>query len=71
MSRNSEKRVEIAVPIEDPTLKKKLLHILDIMLNNNVKARKVNVNGDYEKVTNGIKLLDSQNYFMNQDFDLI
>jgi polyphosphate kinase len=71
MTRNSEKRVEIAVPIEDPILKKKILHILDIMLNNNVKARKVNVKGDYEEVTKGINLIDSQNYFMNQDFDLI
>ena len=70
MTRNNERRVEIAVPIEDPILKKRILHILNIMLNNNVKARKINDNGDYEKVNRGLDIIDSQNYFMHEDFDV-
>ena len=38
------------------------------MLNNNVKARKINDKGDYEKVNKGLDLIDSQNYFMHDDF---
>ena len=69
MTRNNERRVEIAVPIEDPILKKRILHILNIMLNNNIKARKINNNGNYEKVNRGLDVIDSQNYFMHYDFN--
>ena len=68
MTRNTEKRVEIAFPIENPVLKKQIMHILDIMLNDNVKARKINDKGEYEKVIRSIDLIDSQIYFMNDDF---
>ena len=71
MTRNTEKRVEVAVPIENPILKKKIMSTLNIMLNDNVKARKINDKGDYEKVTRGVELIDSQNYFMHDDFSVI
>jgi polyphosphate kinase len=41
------------------------------MLNDNVKARKINDKGDYEKVIRGVDLIDSQNYFMHDDFSVI
>ena len=50
MTRNTEKRVELAFPIEKPILKKQLMNILNIMLNDNVKARKINDKGEYEKL---------------------
>ena len=68
MTRNTEKRVEVTFPIEKPVLKKKIMHILNIMLNDNVKARKIGDKGEYEKVIRSIDLLDSQNYFMHDDF---
>jgi len=68
MTRNTEKRVEVTFPIEKPVLKKKIMHILNIMLNDNVKARKINDKGEYEKVIRSIDLIDSQNYFMHDDF---
>ena len=68
MTRNTEKRVEIAVPIEKPVLKKQIMHIMNTMLNDNVKARKINDKGDYERVIRSIDLIDSQNYFMHDDF---
>ena len=68
MTRNTEKRVELTFPIEKPILKKQLMNILNIMLNDNVKARKINDRGEYEKVIRSIDLIDSQIYFMNNDF---
>jgi len=41
MVRNLDHRVETAVPIFDPAIKKELLEILDIQLSDNVKARKL------------------------------
>jgi polyphosphate kinase len=71
MTRNTEKRVEVASPIVNPILKKKILSMLNIMLNDNVKARKINDKGDYEKVIRGVDLIDSQKYFMYDDFSVI
>lgn len=71
MTRNTEKRVEVAFPIEDLTLKKQIMHMLNIMFNDNVKARKINEKGDYEKITDGDDLIDSQKYFMHHDFSVI
>jgi len=68
MTRNTEKRVELAFPIEKPILKKQLMNIMDTMLNDNVKARKINDKGEYENVIRSIDLIDSQIYFMNNDF---
>ena len=71
MTRNTEKRVEITFPIENSILKKKIIHILDIMLNDNVKARKINDKGEYERVIRSVDLIDSQYYFMQDDLSLI
>jgi polyphosphate kinase len=71
MVRNTEKRVEVAFPIENPILKKKIMHMLNIQLKDNVKARKINDKGDYEKISIGDELIDSQNYFMHYDFSVI
>lgn len=71
MTRNTENRVEIAFPVENKVLNKKIIHILDIMLKDNVKARKINDKGEYEKVIRSIDLIDSQNFFMNENFSLV
>lgn len=39
MTRNTEKRVEVACPVYDETIRKQLAHMLKIMLTDNVKAR--------------------------------
>ncbi|UTB32286.1 MAG: polyphosphate kinase 1 [Methanobacterium sp. ERen5] len=71
MTRNTEKRVEIAFPIEKSVLKKRIMSILNIMLNDNLKARRINDKGDYEKIIRGVDIIDSQNYFMHDDFRII
>lgn len=68
MTRNTEKRVEIAFPVEDPHIKKRIKAMLSIMLQDNVKARKINEEGDYEKITDGTELINSQDYLMHEDY---
>ncbi|MDL2238243.1 polyphosphate kinase 1 [Christensenellaceae bacterium OttesenSCG-928-K19] len=62
MSRNTERRVEVGVPILDEKIKKQLLGIIDMELKDNVKARQQVGGGVYEKLTpkNGEKPLNSQ-----------
>lgn len=52
MTRNTEKRVEIAAPIKDKNLQKEILKILDFELKDDVKARVLNNEGKYERVSN-------------------
>ena len=45
MTRNLEKRVEIATPVLDPDVKKKVLNILTLVESDNVKARRLDNKG--------------------------
>lgn len=47
MTRNTEKRVEVACPILDSAIKTRLNHMLDVMLADNTKARKMLSDGSY------------------------
>jgi len=49
MPRNLERRVEILFPIEQEDLKKKIYHILDVELKDNVKAHILMPDGTYVK----------------------
>ncbi|MFX3624069.1 MAG: RNA degradosome polyphosphate kinase [Ectobacillus sp.] len=62
MTRNMEKRIEIAFPIIDETIKKRVIGILELMLSDNVKAREQNGNGEYKYVRpkEGEREVDSQ-----------
>lgn len=68
MTRNTEKRVEIAAPIKDIKLKRQLWEYLELQLQDNVKARIVDQNGDLKKkvIAEGAELLDSQEWMMEQ-----
>ncbi|WP_042349345.1 polyphosphate kinase 1 [Bacillus massiliigorillae] len=67
MTRNMEKRVEIACPILDSQVKQQIYHILDIQLQDNVKARLLCDNKQYEKRKNlNNQKIDSQSYFMEE-----
>ncbi|OIJ16122.1 RNA degradosome polyphosphate kinase [Anaerobacillus arseniciselenatis] len=60
MTRNMEKRIEILFPIVDETLKKRVKHILDITLQDNVKAREQDKEGNYSYVKKKETDLDIQ-----------
>ncbi|NTW72333.1 MAG: polyphosphate kinase 1 [Eubacteriaceae bacterium] len=67
MTRNIVRRVEIACPILDPDIKQRILHMLDVMLKDNVKAKVLQSDGNYVKKTHINELpVDSQKYFMDE-----
>ena len=50
MPRNLDKRVEILFPVEDEALKEQVIHILQVQLEDNVKAHILQPDGTYEKI---------------------
>lgn len=67
MPRNLDKRVEIMFPVEEEKLKEEVLRILDIQLEDNVKAHILQPDGTYEKVDKrGKVLVDAQSHFCSQ-----
>lgn len=55
MSRNLDRRVEIMFPVEDAKLKKEVKHILDVQLEDNVKAQLMQPDGSYVRVSELLK----------------
>lgn len=64
MTRNTDKRVEIAAPVLDKNIKEKVLSYLGVMLSDNVKARAMNPDGTYRKVEILGEPVDAQNYLL-------
>lgn len=65
MTRNVDKRVEIATPVLDKKIESKIIKMLEIMLSDNVRARRLGADGKYRKVENDRKEIDSQDYLLN------
>ncbi len=67
MPRNLERRVEILFPVENPELKEKLWHILDMELKDTLKAHVMQNDGSYEKIDlRGKHKLNSQDLFCEE-----
>lgn len=66
MTRNTEKRVEVACPIYDEEIKKRLTHMLDVMLSDNQKARMMLPDGTYQRKKLEGKEIVSQEIFMRE-----
>ena len=49
MPRNLDKRVEIVFPVEDPQIKKEVMNILKVQLEDNMKAHVLQPDGLYVK----------------------
>ena len=64
MTRNLNRRVEIACPIEDPELCQMLQEILTTELADNVKASSLQPDGSYFRKSNATSHIDSQATFM-------
>jgi polyphosphate kinase len=68
MQRNLDRRVELLAPVLDPRLKKHLKdEVLDVCLKDNVKARRLQPDGSYERVSaaEGDERVDSQSRFIS------
>ena len=69
MTRNLDRRVEVALPIVDPTIKQYLRDtFLNAYLRDNVNARILKPDGTYRKVSAGnARTVDSQSAFVGQE----
>ena len=66
MTRNTDKRVEIATPVLDKRIAERIDAILRTMLADNVKARKLCSDGEYRRVETLGEPLDAQEYFLKE-----
>ncbi len=70
MTRNTERRVEVAAPVLDPALAAEIRRKFSVMLRDNVKARELGKDGKYRRV--GIaedeQRLNSQEYFYEEAY---
>ena len=67
MPRNLDKRVEILFPVLDEELKSEVIHILEIQLNDTMKAHVLTRDNIYKKVDKrGKTRLLSQDYFCEE-----
>ena len=66
MTRNTEKRVEVACPVYDEDLRARLNHMLQVMLEDNEKARVLDAAGTNIKKGQGEPFVDAQEVFMQE-----
>lgn len=68
MTRNMERRVEVACAIHDPTIRARLLGMLQVQFYDNVKAQRLLEDGTYVPVKNNRPPTDSQIDFYKQAY---
>ena len=68
MTRNTLRRVEVAAPLYDETVKNKVRKIFATMLRDNVKAREQQPDGSYQKLPMVGPVLNSQEYFYEEAY---
>ena len=73
MTRNTERRVEVAAPILDPAIADRVVGIFNTMLRDNVKAREQGSDGLYRRVERleGEAPLNSQLFFYNRAYEAV
>lgn len=70
MTRNTIRRVEVAVPIYDPDIRTRIRHIFDTMMMDDEKGKEQNAKGEYcDREVNEDKL-NSQEFFYQEAYDL-
>lgn len=66
MTRNTERRVEVACPVLDPEIKQRLNHILEVYFYDNLKARQLNREGHYSHIQGNRMPLSAQAFFCDE-----
>ena len=66
MTRNTERRVEVACPISDPAIRETLRSYLDLCLADNVKARRMDKHGKYHHIHDDMEPLSCQDEMMKE-----
>lgn len=68
MTRNTLRRVEIALKIRDEDIKKRIIKMFNTMLSDNVQASLLRDDGLYEKVKSSDKAVNSQEEFYDEAY---
>jgi polyphosphate kinase 1 len=70
MSRNTIRRVEVATPVEDERLRKRIREMFSVLMSDNVKARIMQSDGTYIRAerSENEKELNSQEYFYEEAY---
>ena len=68
MTRNTLRRVEVAAPLYDETVKNKVRKMFATMLRDTVKAREQQPDGSYQKLSMVGPVLNSQEYFYEEAY---
>ena len=66
MTRNTERRVEVACPVLSPEVRKKIFHIIDVLASDNVKARQLGPDGEWHARKVGSAPCCSQEVFQEE-----
>ena len=68
MTRNTLRRVEVAAPVRDAGLRRRLTEMFRTMLRDNQQARELQSSGEYIRVQNDGAPLNSQEFFYGQAY---
>ena len=68
MTRNTLRRVEVAAPVYDSTIKARIRQMFEIMFSDNVKARVQQTDGTYIIPPSDKPPLNSQEYFYDEEY---
>ncbi|MGN1086092.1 MAG: polyphosphate kinase 1, partial [Porcipelethomonas sp.] len=69
MTRNTLRRVEVAAPIYDERIRKKIVYMFDRIMSDNVQARELNSSGNYIRVENDNEKNNSQEHFYDKAYE--
>ena len=69
MTRNTLRRVEVAAPILDPDLRRRLNEMFHIMLRDNQQARELRPTGEYVRLHSQGDALNAQEFFYQQAYE--
>ena len=69
MTRNTERRVEVAIPLYDPAIRTRVQELFGIMASDNVKARELCPDGIYRRVPAGDMPLNAQEALFDMAYE--
>ena len=69
MTRNTERRVEIACPVLDQQVRRAVFHIIDVLLSDNVKTRFLGPDGLWYQRKSADEPVSSQDVFLQQGLE--
>lgn len=69
MTRNTLHRVEVAAPVYDKAIRSRILAMFSVMMQDNVKARRMKNDATYERINaKGKKRINAQEYFYDEAY---